>query len=68
MNAELQDLTRSSDAAICEVLAPYFFPEVQQLKQGIDNMKAQIKATENQLEAVQAALQVAFAEVYYNKA
>ena len=65
LNGKLNGLTRSSETAICEILAPYITPDVLALTQQIEQMKQQIQNAETQLEAVHSAITVGFAEMYY---
>ena len=65
LNGKLNDLTRSNETAICEILAPYITPDILALTQQIDQMKQQIKTAETQLEAVHSGVVVAFAEMFY---
>ena len=68
MKNELDELTRSSDTSIAEIIAPYLVPDLVALKQSINHMKEQIKNAEVQLDAVHSAVGVAFAEAYYGEA
>lgn len=65
---ELNELPRSSDAGIAEVLAPYIVPDVRLVKNSISEMKQRIIEAEAQLEAVYSAVTVSFAEMYYKEA
>ena len=65
---ELNELPRSSEAGVAEVLAPYIVPDVTVAKNSINDMKQRIIDAEAQLEAVYSAVTVSFAEMYYKEA
>ena len=65
LNNKLNDLPRSSETGIVEVLAPYVAPEIVPLQNQIAQMKQQIQNFETQLDAVHSGVTVAFAEAHY---
>jgi hypothetical protein len=67
MQSSFNGWTRSTDTAICEVLAPFIMPEINEHMQRIDDMKTQIQIFETRLEAAHSAIVVLFAEMYYNE-
>jgi len=68
LSDDLDQLPRSNDVAITEVLAPHIVPEVKQLQKEIEKYKQNITTCEEQLEAVLSSVSVAFAENYYKDA
>jgi ribosomal protein S13 len=67
MQSSFNGWTRSTDTAVCEVLAPFIMPEITEHMQRIDDMKTQIQTFETRLEAAHSAIVVLFAEMYYNE-
>ena len=68
LNDDLNQLPRSNDVAITEVLAPHIVPEVAVCKREIERYQQNITTCEEQLDAVHSSVGVAFAENYYKEA